>query len=217
MGILNKLFNFGHNQDDVIQRNHIASENGDIKLIILTESKNKYLHEFFVHKGLYPDEVCYSIEDVTSILIRERCSIRLVIIDQGLGDLYNLSTRDKIQDLLSMLDGVYKKALIFYSKPGIKYDNRTLSSDIVRWEEYDGLIGVINTINSLDEHYAVSQEMADKYLNNTVPPLKTKGERIIQTANVRSAVSKRDIPGILNAHYAAYETQEEESLTQYAV
>lgn len=215
MRLLSGLFSKKEKKEDIIKNNRIAAENGDIKLIILTESKNKYLQQFFVTKGIYPEEVCYTIEDASTRLIREKCSVRLVIIDQGLGDLYNIATREDLQMVLSMCDGVYKKALVFYSKYGAYYDNRNLGSDVVRWELYDGLDNVARTINGLGETYSVTQAVADKFILDPIPPLQTKGVKVEKTDKFKYAESNVDVYALLNNLYEECLEANGESLPQY--
>lgn len=211
MGIFN-LFSHKDTKAEVIANNHIDTENGAIKLIILTESKNKYLQNFFVSQGIYPEEVCYNIDDVSRILIREKSSIRLVIIDQGLGDLYNVSTRDELQNLFGMCDGVYKKILAFYSKRSFYFDNKSYGSDIVRWEVYDSLAQVTDVINSLDEEYSVTKEFASKFINDLTAPMQTKGKLVGNSVKSTLAQSDKDMYEIMECMYAECIAGDGESL-----
>ena len=216
MGIVRSLLKRKESKEDIIKNNHIDSENGEIKLIILTESKNKYLRTYFGLNGIYPEAVCYKIDDVINLLIKERCSVRLVVIEQGLGDLFNISTREDLQNLFGMCDGVYKKAIVFYSKRGMRYDSRMYTSDIVRWETYDGLTNVIQTLLSLNEEYSVTKEAAE-YYSDTGDPMKYKGETVIinPELEIQRADSGRNITAILNDLYMSYNEKSEESLPQY--
>lgn len=214
-GFFSNLFKRNITQDEIIAQNHIDEENGDIKLIILTESANLYLKQFFIARGIYPYEVCYSIEDASLALMREKTSVRLVIIEQGNGDMYNVSTRDDLQSLLSMCDGVYKKAIAFYSKQNFRYDNRGHGPEVVRWELFDGLASVANVLNSLGEHYIAADEDLESLKKGSIPAMQTKGEKVKCEVQALPADSHRDISNILNQMYTECAEGTGESIEQF--
>ena len=208
------LFKKKQTEEEIYKQNRISSENGEIKLIILTESHNLYLKQFFIARGIHPYEVCYSVESASLALMRERTSVRLVIIEQGNGDMYNISTRDDLQALLSMCDGVYKKALVFYTKSNFRYDNRGYSAEVVRWESYDGLAKVADTLDELQEEYVCSSEGTNEVEDST-PVMCIRGKRV----ECINSVITEDAPSItrevLKALYSECERGDGESIEQF--
>ena len=136
--VIKRYFRPPQSIEEQIEANRIPVDSGDISLVILTESPNRLLTEYFAQQGIYAEKVYYNIDDVNVYMLTHKQAVRLVIIEQGMGELYTGKARKDIQELLSVCDGVFKKVLFFYTKQYMKYDNRSYDTDMIRWVEFDG-------------------------------------------------------------------------------
>lgn len=150
-------------KQEQIESNKIQLDKGDISLVILTESPNRLLTEYFAQQGIYAEKIYYSIDDVSVYMLTHKQAVRLVIIEQGMGELYTGKARKDIQELLSICDGVFKKVLFFYTKPYMRYDNKNYDTDMIRWVEFDGFPQVVSEIRLTGETYKVSDTQFEQY------------------------------------------------------
>ena len=200
-----------------LERNKIGEENGKIKLIILTESNNIYLNRFFSTRGIHTYKVCYTIDEASNEMLQTKGSVRLVIIEQGMGDLYNVSTRDGLKNLISMCDGVYRKALVFYTKQAFKYDNRKFGEDIVCWEYFEGLARVTSTLIGLGEIYFISDDLLKELEIESKDPMETIGKKVSIEMPVEKVDSVTIIEKIIKDLYDSCSKKDEESLDIFEI
>jgi len=161
--VIKRYFRPPQSIEEQIEANRIPVDSGDISLVILTESPNRLLTEYFAQQGIYAEKVYYNIDDVSVYMLTHKQAVRLVIIEQGMGELYTGKARKDIQELLSVCDGVFKKVLFFYTKPYMKYDNRSYDTDMIRWVEFDGFPQTVKEIKRTGETYKVSDTQYEKY------------------------------------------------------
>jgi hypothetical protein len=122
-----------------------------VDLLLIREKYNEYTELYFRENGVSITKYFKDFDDIEIALMMGSEKVRLVIVEEGLGDFITMANRKRINSLLGMCDGKDKKALIFYINPLLMSDNKMYKH--VDYKKFTSTQDIVEVMKALGEIY----------------------------------------------------------------
>ena len=145
-----------------------------VDLILIREKYNEYTKMFFGENGI---PVTYYFEDIEQAELQMFTGgdkVRLVVVEEGLGDFTTMKNRKNINSILGICDGEKKRALVFYANSVIVSDNKSIKHTDFR--KFYNTQDIIETLKEMGETYNGMDELTLDISEKIKDALGFKGE-----------------------------------------